>query len=417
MEGPDDSLKRPHSLIDDDEDDKKDASSSKTNNSNNHGHKQQRHRKNDRHGKGKPTADSSSSPSSSSSGKKTYHCDNHGENYSHNTKNCRHCTKCNKNGHTAPYCNSDRKKNFDSKGGKSYKNKTEANNQLKLLWSQVNMDDHSDNDSSIGMTTEELDTFASDKFTIRHYVAIKDAVEHDNRFRIEIRAFKRTYHALIDTGATHSFIRQDIVKDHNIPFTKIPGNFTLANKSTVERIGVTDQVEFEFNGRFLSAPFEIIGDQEFALTIGMDLFYHMGFALCGLPDIKEMSPAHDVPVEDEKPSLRPITTPEEELTADFKRMKGRFLDAISKALKDNENISKTSHCPVPEMMVYLPVPKEDNFPLPLISEIMQKVAGHSIYSTIGLTQAYHRLPIHKEDRHLTAFMHEAEKNMKLMLNV
>ncbi|KAG9066456.1 hypothetical protein KI688_001682 [Linnemannia hyalina] len=122
MEGPDDSLKRPHSLVDDDEDDK-DASSSKT--SNNHGHKRQRHRKNDRRGKGKPTADSSSFPSSSNSGKKTFHCDNHGENYSHDTKNCRHCTKCNKNGHTAPYCNSDRKKNFDSKGGKSYKNKKE----------------------------------------------------------------------------------------------------------------------------------------------------------------------------------------------------------------------------------------------------------------------------------------------------
>ncbi|KAF9536848.1 hypothetical protein EC957_009523 [Mortierella hygrophila] len=77
MEGPDNSLKRPHSLVDDDDDDKKDASSSKTNNSNNHGHKRQRHRKNDRRGKGKPTADSFSSPSSFDSGKRTYHCDNH----------------------------------------------------------------------------------------------------------------------------------------------------------------------------------------------------------------------------------------------------------------------------------------------------------------------------------------------------
>ncbi|KAG9063274.1 hypothetical protein KI688_004878 [Linnemannia hyalina] len=72
MEGPDDSLKRPHSLVDDDEDDK-DASSSKT--SNNH--------------------------------------------------ELQALHQVNKNGHTAPYCNSDRKKNFDSKGGKSYKNKKE----------------------------------------------------------------------------------------------------------------------------------------------------------------------------------------------------------------------------------------------------------------------------------------------------
>ncbi|KAK3819136.1 MAG: hypothetical protein JOS17DRAFT_778170 [Linnemannia elongata] len=466
MEGPDDSLKRPHSLVDDDEDDKKDASSSKTSNGNHNGRKRLRHRKNDRGSKGKANADSSPSSSLSDSGKKTFHCDNHGDNYTHDTKNCRHCTKCNKKGHTAPYCNSDRKKNADSKGGKSYKDKregklfmppfselvtlptpaqtllthatislqaseptdseemtdrsreepppsptivepsikklplsgsntiplgpilspslavyassTEENNvsvipeNVVTVTTKNNVSDapssdseqsvttdmgepalpsarpqyafrssppkqpvlvsvpyfetkeptfaslsnfatcsqegkaqQQEDDNDFGMMTEELDAFASDKLNLRHYAAIKDAVEHDNRFRIEIRAFKRTYHALIDTGATHSFIRQDVVKEHNIPFTKIVGNFSLANKSVVERIGVTDQVEFEFNSRFLSAPFEIIEDQEFPLTVGMDLFYHMGFALFGLPEIKEMAPTHDIPVEDEKPSLRP----------------------------------------------------------------------------------------------------------------
>ncbi|KAH7033828.1 hypothetical protein BKA57DRAFT_443010 [Linnemannia elongata] len=126
MEGPDDSLKRPHSLVDDDEDDKKDASSSKTGNGNNNGRKRLRHHRNDRGGKGKANTDSAPSSSVSDSGKKTFHCDNHGDNYSHDTKNCRHCTKCNKKGHTAPYCNSDRKKNADSKGGKSYKDKREG---------------------------------------------------------------------------------------------------------------------------------------------------------------------------------------------------------------------------------------------------------------------------------------------------
>ncbi|KAK5801581.1 hypothetical protein F5H01DRAFT_326191 [Linnemannia elongata] len=306
MEGPDDSLKRPHSLVDDDEDDKKDASSSKTSNGNHNSRKRLRHRKNDRGSKGKANADSSQSSSLSDSGKKTFHCDNHGDNYTHDTKNCRHCTKCNKKGHTAPYCNSDRKKNADSKGGKSYKDKREEN--VVTVTTENNVSDapssdseqsvttdmgepalpsarpqyafrssppkqpvlvsvpyfetkeptfaslsnfatcsqdgkaqQQEDDNDFGMMTEELDAFASDKLNLRHYAAIKDAVEHDNRFRIEIRAFKRTYHALIDTGATHSFIRQDVVKEHNIPFTKIVGNFSLANKSVVERIGVTDQ--------------------------------------------------------------------------------------------------------------------------------------------------------------------------------
>ncbi|KAF8926178.1 hypothetical protein BGZ47_002861 [Haplosporangium gracile] len=125
MEGPDDSLKRSHSLVDDDEDDEKGTFLSKTQNGNKHDRKRQRHRSNDRRGKGKTTVGLSSSSSLSDSGKKTYHCNNHGKNYSHDTKNCRHCTKCNKHGHTAPYCKSDRK-NFDSKGGKSNKDRKEG---------------------------------------------------------------------------------------------------------------------------------------------------------------------------------------------------------------------------------------------------------------------------------------------------
>ena len=55
------------------------------------------------------------------------------------------------------------------------------------------MDYHSDNESNFGMTTEELDAFVFDKLNVRHYAAIKEAVEYDNRFRIKIRAIKRTY--------------------------------------------------------------------------------------------------------------------------------------------------------------------------------------------------------------------------------
>ena len=54
---------------------------------------------------------------------------------------------------------------------------------------------------------------------------------------------------------------------------------------------------------------------------------------------------------------------------------------------------------------------DDNFPVPLISDIMQQIAGHAIYSTIDLSQAYHRLPVHKEDQPLTAFMHGGKQYM------
>ncbi|KAF9083977.1 hypothetical protein BGX29_002805, partial [Mortierella sp. GBA35] len=119
MEGPDDSLKRQHHLVDDDSDDDDNTPSPKFDKKNNN--KRPRHpnqRGNGRRGKGKTNTTSSSSSSSSSSfsnDKKTFHCDHHGDNRTHNTKDCRFCDKCKQHGHTAPFCKKDRKK-FDNKG-------------------------------------------------------------------------------------------------------------------------------------------------------------------------------------------------------------------------------------------------------------------------------------------------------------
>jgi hypothetical protein len=54
---------------------------------------------------------------------------------------------------------------------------------------------------------------------------------------------------------------------------------------------------------------------------------------------------------------------------------------------------------------------DDNYPLPLITDILHRLSGNAIFSTIDLTQAYHRLPIHEEDQPLTAFMHNGTQYM------
>ena len=53
----------------------------------------------------------------------------------------------------------------------------------------------------------------------------------------------------------------------------------------------------------------------------------------------------------------------------------------------------------------------DNFPMPLINDIMQQIAGNAVFSVIDLKQAYHRLPIHEEDQPLTTFMHSGKQCM------
>jgi hypothetical protein len=106
----------------------------------------------------------------------------------------------------------------------------------------------------------------------------------------------------------------------------------------------------------LSAPFEVI-EQKHAVAIGMDLFYHFGFGVSGLPDVEVSSRRLPDAKEDERPTLKPPITPKEESKPEFLKLKAEFDEAIQSFLKENENIPPSSHCPVEAMKVYLPVPK------------------------------------------------------------
>ncbi|KAG0240139.1 hypothetical protein BG011_003751, partial [Mortierella polycephala] len=89
----------------------------------------------------------------------------------------------------------------------------------------------------------------------------------------------------------------------------------------------------------------------------MDLFHRFGFSISGLPD-PDISPERlPEPIPDEKPTLKPIVTPAMEKTVEFIAEKNAFMHKIRPLMVINGNIPPTSFCPVPEMKVFLPVPK------------------------------------------------------------
>jgi hypothetical protein len=47
--------------------------------------------------------------------------------------------------------------------------------------------------------------------------------------------------------------------------------------------------------------------------------------------------------------------------------------------------------------------KQDRFPLPKIDDIFNRLAGSNLYTTLDLTNAFHRFPIHPPHQHKTAF--------------
>jgi len=53
----------------------------------------------------------------------------------------------------------------------------------------------------------------------------------------------------------------------------------------------------------------------------------------------------------------------------------------------------------------------DNFPIPIINEVLEKAAGHKYFTTIDLSQAYHRLPLDKKSQPYTAFKHNNKQYM------
>ncbi|KAI7816635.1 hypothetical protein BC939DRAFT_468500 [Gamsiella multidivaricata] len=110
----------------------------------------------------------------------------------------------------------------------------------------------------------------------------------DNRIIVPVYIYGDKHMALVDTGASHSFIDTKIVSQYNIAVIEATGHVELADKSTIMRIGETENV----GGSVLSAPYEVI-EQKYAILIGMDHFYRFGFRIEGLPDVEEST--HRVP--------------------------------------------------------------------------------------------------------------------------
>lgn len=191
---------------------------------------------------------------------------------------------------------------------------------------------------------------------LKHYSASKQIKNSNNRLFIHISIRKERHLTLIDTGAMHSFISKSLVDRYMIPVKEKTGVIELADKSQIQRIGETENVEVSCGENVLCAPYEVI-QQDHAITISMDLFHRYGFNIVGLPDPVQSTEKGATPVEDEKPTLIPLTKPDVEKETGFVKEKEEFMRQIKGALQANGRIPKTSHCPVPEMKVFLQVPE------------------------------------------------------------
>lgn len=79
----------------------------------------------------------------------------------------------------------------------------------------------------------------------RRFFAIRKKEQPESRIIVKVSIFGDMHEALVDTGASHSFIDSSIVSHYNLKVTKATGFIELADKSVIPRIGETDHIEIE----------------------------------------------------------------------------------------------------------------------------------------------------------------------------
>lgn len=196
-------------------------------------------------------------------------------------------------------------------------------------------DQHDDN---IDLSIKDIEF---NEFQTVVYNELSTGITAENRLILPLFFNDKVYDALIDPGATASFVDINVVEDAGLEIKSAQGNIYLGSECNDHSLMTSFEV-FELNTPFV---------------IGMDLFHRIGLSISGITDGREATKRLPLPIEDESPSLIPLQTPEEELSEAFKKKKKNFMISISAALEAKKQILQSSHCPLPEMKVELIVPQ------------------------------------------------------------
>ncbi|SAM01524.1 hypothetical protein [Absidia glauca] len=257
------------------------------------------------------------------------------------------------------------------------------------------------------------------------------------------------------SGANFSSINKNFCTEHNVPILphKKESNILLANAGiSIKSYGYTPPITIKYNGSYYTCQLEVM---DLALgrtmSIGTDLVKTFGIGYTGLavawdPPHKEVDedPFKDKPTPNQDPfgseAERKIfmecydllDTPDDAVCyrAQYPiahALKPKIKETVDKWLADgiittvpstvdNRWNSPLTLAPKKDLLGnytdkrpcldprhinrYL---KEDKFPLPKITDIFERLAGANVYTTLDLTNAFHRFPIHPPHQHKTAF--------------
>ena len=241
-----------------------------------------------------------------------------------------------------------------------------------------------------------------------------------------------TAQALIDSGSSDSFISDSFVKKHNITVTPFDGQVSMAQLSLSSSVvGLCTTTIHVGDTAYGDLRLRVLPSLCSDIVLGLDFMrQHKGVKMefGGTRDWLELNKTQTscslVPAAVESPRLfsnltqdcRPIATKSRRYSHEDRT----FIDAEVKRLL-SDGVIEPSNSPWRAQIV---VDKPENhkkrlcidysrtinrftqldaYPLPRIHDMVTKLAGYKVYSTLDLKSAYHQIPIREEEKAYTAF--------------
>ena len=294
---------------------------------------------------------------------------------------------------------------------------------------------------------------------------------HPSELLVPVQIGDRSIDALVDTGASRSYLKQACATDLRLPLRPAASKIRLGDGSSITTTFKTEEIVIKCNDKSLSCHLGILPNLCYDMIMGRDIMFQFGIHVAGLPDPSRSS-AH---IENDDKMIE--SSKDASLTRIPERDLQQIMNGTRMAIDTNVAIPSDSFCTFPGSEVLLqtgenrpvfrrqyPIPQalqfavtdqvkkwlstariktaspstqwnlpltvapkkdllgnktavrvcldtraintilpDDNYPIPRISDLFEKLRGFKVASSLDLRESYTQLSVSKQDQHKLTF--------------
>jgi len=250
----------------------------------------------------------------------------------------------------------------------------------------------------------------------------------DSKLNVQIGT--RSYYSLLDSGSAASFIDKNIYLNLHLPKENDTHTIVMASKSKAMKSEGICRVNLRIGKQvYNNFPLIILNELCAPLILGRDFMAehkHIKIKFNGernpitIGSLQAMNIEAPQLFQKLSNNVRAIAVP----VRRYSNSDSKFIEIETRRLLE-QGIIEDSNSPWRAQTLVVKGPKPrlvidysmtinrysepDAYPLPLIDDLVQKIAENCVYSKVDLKSAYHQIPLREEDKKFTAF--QANNNL------